>query len=201
LSIRDWGRACFCSTGEPKPLGACGHRFDYSFDGLPKGYDHKYIYSNIGYNLKPLDIQCAIGIEQLKKLPLFTRKRKDNFKILFDFFEKYQDWFVLPRALPNAETSWFSFPLTVRSNAGFKREDIIRYLESRMIETRMLFTGNILKHPAYSDINYRISGDLKNSDQVLENSFFIGLYPGMTQEAIEYLIKIVKEFMNSRPKA
>ena len=201
LSIRDWGRACFCSTGEAKPLGACGHRFDYFFDGLPEGYDHKYIYNNIGYNLKPLDLQCAIGIEQLKKLPTFTEKRKENFKILFTAFEKYQDYFILPRKLPNAEPSWFSFPLTVRKDANFSREDIIRYLESNMIETRMLFTGNILKHPAYKDINYHISGDLNNSDQVLEGSFFIGLYPGMTEEKIEYLIKIANDFMSRRLKS
>ena len=194
LSIRDWGRACFCQTGEENPNGACGHRFEYTFEGLPKGYDHKYVYNNIGYNLKPLDIQCAMGIEQLKKLPSFTKMRKENFDLLCSAFEKYQDKFILPRTLPKAEPSWFSIPLTVRIDAGFTREDFVKYLESKMIETRMLFTGNILRHPAYKNMQYKIAGDLKNTDQVLERSFFLGVYPGMTHEKIEYVIKAVDNF-------
>jgi CDP-6-deoxy-D-xylo-4-hexulose-3-dehydrase len=195
LSIRDWGRACFCRTGEEKREGACGHRFDHHIEGLPAGYDHKYVYSNIGYNLKPLDLQCAIGIEQLKKLPRFTSLRKHNFNELFKALEPYRDRLILPRSLPGADPSWFSFPITVRENAGFERSELVSRLESSAIETRMLFTGNILKHPAYRNIRCRLAGSLENTDRVLERTFFLGVYPGMTSEKLEYMISIIKEFM------
>lgn len=194
LSIRDWGRACFCETGEKKSNGACGHRFDFKFEGLPDGYDHKYVYNNIGYNLKPLDIQCAMGIEQLKKLPGFTEARKKNFKALYACFKKYEDKFILPRSLPKADPSWFAIPLTVRKNAGFSKKDFVTYLESKMIETRMLFAGNILKQPGYKNINCVISGELTNTDQVLERTFFLGVFPGMTKEKLDYIIHTVNDF-------
>lgn len=187
LSIRDWGRACFCRTGEDNPNGACGHRFEQKFDGLPDGYDHKYIYSNIGYNLKPLDVQCAIGIEQLKKLPEFTSKRRENFKVLYDAFQQYAEYFILPRALPKAEPSWFALPITVKENAGFTRKEIVTYFESRNIETRMLFSGNILRHPAYKNITCRIAGELINTEQVIQRTFFIGVYPGLNDEKLDYI--------------
>lgn len=187
LSIRDWGRACFCRTGEDNSNGACGLRFEQKFDGLPDGYDHKYIYSNIGYNLKPLDVQCAIGIEQLKKLPEFTSKRRENFKVLYDAFLQYAEHFILPRALPKAEPSWFALPITVKENAGFTRKEIVTYLESRNIETRMLFSGNILRHPAYKNITCRIAGELTNTEQVLQRTFFIGVYPGLNDEKLDYI--------------
>lgn len=187
LSIRDWGRACFCRTGEDNPNGACGHRFEQKFARLPDGYDHKYIYSNIGYNLKPLDVQCAIGIEQLKKLPEFTSKRKENFKVLCEAFQQYAKFFILPRALPKAEPSWFALPITVKENAGFTRKEIVTYLESRNIETRMLFSGDILRHPAYMNITCRIAGELTNTEQVIQRTFFIGVYPGLNDEKLDYI--------------
>jgi CDP-6-deoxy-D-xylo-4-hexulose-3-dehydrase len=194
LSIRDWGRACFCQTGEANPEGACGHRFDFKFEGLPEGYDHKYVYNNIGYNLKPLDIQCAMGIEQLKKVPQFTERRKHNFKVLYNCFKKYEDKFILPRALSKANPSWFAIPITVRTDAGFSKKDFVTFLEDRKIETRMLFAGNILKQPGYKDIEYRIVGDLRNTDQVLERTFFLGVYPGMTDEKLNYITQIIDGF-------
>ncbi|MBU3101627.1 MULTISPECIES: lipopolysaccharide biosynthesis protein RfbH [Clostridium] len=200
LSIRDWGRACFCQTGEASGKGACGHRFDYKFDGLPDGYDHKYVYNNIGYNLKPLDIQCAMGIEQLKKLPEFTKIRKNNFKTLYECFKKYEDVFILPRSLPKADPSWFAIPITIRAGVWFSKKDFVTYLESKLIETRMLFAGNILKQPGYKDINHRISGNLKYTEGVLERTFFLGVYPGITKEKLEYMIKSIDNFFENNIK-
>jgi CDP-4-dehydro-6-deoxyglucose reductase, E1 len=195
LSLRDWGRACWCQTGEANPDGACNHRFEHKFDGLPDRYDHKYVYSNIGYNLKPLDIQCAIGLEQLKKLPGFTEKRRENFRVLFETFKKYETAFILPRALPKAEPSWFAIPITVRETAGFTKNNLVEFLESKKIETRMLFAGNILKQPGYRDIPHRIAGDLKNTDNIMYNTFFLGVYPGLTPEKREYVVKTIHQFM------
>ena len=196
LSLRDWGRDCFCQTGEQNPNGACGHRFDHTYESLPYGYDHKYVYGNIGYNLKPLDIQCAMGIEQLKKLPSFSEKRKRNFRRLYGALEKYQDSFLLPRSLPKADPSWFALPLTVRKEAAFTRRDIVRFLEENQIETRMLFAGNILRHPGYRNIRHRICGSLEHTDDVLLNTFFIGVYPGLSDEMIEYVIRTIDRFMS-----
>ncbi len=200
LSIRDWGRSCFCQTGEKHPKGACGKRFEQSYLTLPEGYDHKYVYSNIGYNLKPLDIQCAMGIEQLKKLPTFTNIRKRNFQLLFQAMKRYEDVFILPRSLARAEPSWFAFPLTVRENAGFSRKEIVVHLEAKNIETRMLFGGNILKHPGYQGISYRIACELKNTDTVLENTFFLGVYPGLCEQRIQYIINVIDEFIAGRQR-
>jgi CDP-4-dehydro-6-deoxyglucose reductase, E1 len=194
LSFRDWGRACFCQTGEKNPKGACGHRFDYKFKGLPDGYDHKYVYSNIGYNLKPLDTQCAIGLEQLKKLPHFSKARKKNFNSLYDFMKNYEDKFILPRSLPKSDPSWFAFPLTIREDAMFSKKALVTFLESKLIETRMLFAGNILRQPGYKDIKCRISGNLNNSDQVLHRTFFLGVYPGITDQKLEYMTDCIEEF-------
>lgn len=196
LSIRDWGRACFCQTGEADPAGACKNRFNFKFEGLPDGYDHKYVYNNIGYNLKPLDMQCAMGIEQLKKLPQFTERRKHNFKVLYDCFKKYEDKFILPRALPKAEPSWFAIPITVRQNAGFTKKDFVTFLEDKKIETRMLFAGNILKQPGYKDIEHRVVGNLNNTNQVLERTFFLGVYPGMDEQRIQYIVQQINQYFN-----
>lgn len=195
LSIRDWGRACFCRTGEETPLGACGKRFSGHFEGLPEGYDHKYVYSNIGYNLKPLDIQCAMGIEQLKKLPQFTLKRREHFTRLYEGLREHGDVFILPRALKGAEPSWFAFPLQVREGAGFTRNDIVRYLEEGNIETRMLFAGNILRHPAYRRISHRISGGLAETERVLQDAFFIGVFPGLTEPMLDYMLERINQFL------
>ncbi len=200
LSIRDWGRACWCSTGEENPKGACSHRFEQKFEGLPDGYDHKYVYSNIGYNLKPLDIQCAMGIEQLKKLPAFGDARRKNFNTLYNSLKKHEEYFILPRKLPKSDPSWFSMPITIRDDSGFSRKDIVTFLENNKIETRMLFTGNILRHPAYRNINCRISGDLKQTEKVLNDTFFIGIYPGLTEEMLEYMADTIDKFMEENSK-
>jgi len=194
LSLRDWGRDCFCQTGERNPNGACNNRFNHKFPLLPDSYDHKYVYSNIGYNLKPLDLQCAIGLEQLKKLPEFSRKRKENFKRLYETFLQYQDKIILPSWSEKADVSWFAFPITIKENSGFKREDIVRFLENKNIETRMLFGGNILRQPGFSNIQKRISGELTNTDIVLNNTFFLGVFPGITEEKMKYMIDCINEF-------
>lgn len=194
LSIRDWGRDCFCSPGEKNPNGACNNRFGHKFKNLPEGYDHKYVYSNIGYNLKPLDLQCAIGLKQLEKLPEFTKKRKENFKTLYVTFNKYQDRIIIPHWSSKSDPSWFSFPITVKHDAGFKRKDIVKFLEDKKIETRMLFGGNILKQPAFENIEKKVVGDLKNTDIILNNTFFLGVYPGLTEEKMNYIVDSINEF-------
>ncbi|NSB14802.1 lipopolysaccharide biosynthesis protein RfbH [Clostridium beijerinckii] len=197
LSIRDWGRACYCQQDEKNPNGACNHRFDFKFGNMPEGYDHKYIYTNIGYNLKPLDIQCAMGIKQLEKLPVFIQKRKENFKKLYNCLKKYEDKVILPKSYKKADPAWFSFPITVRDNVGFTRRDFVRFLESRGIETRMLFAGNILNQPAYKNINHKIIGELSNSSQILSSTFFIGVYPGITTEMMNYMISAIEDFFKN----
>ena len=193
-SIRDWGRDCYCDTGEKNPNGACNNRFGHKFKNLPQGYDHKYVYTNIGYNLKPLDIQCAIGLIQLDKLSEFTNKRRHNFQILYDTFKKYQDRIILPAWSLKSEPSWFAFPITVRPDAGFGRRDIVRYLEDKNIETRMLFGGNILRQPAFENIEKRVVGDLKNTDIILNDTFFMGVYPGLTEEKMNYVVDSIEGF-------
>ncbi|MGE5548916.1 MAG: lipopolysaccharide biosynthesis protein RfbH [Bacteroidota bacterium] len=195
LSLRDWGRACFCQTGEAKPNGACNNRFGFKFEGLPAGYDHKYVYTNIGYNLKPLDVQCAVGLVQLAKLPEFTRRRRQNFRALYETFAKYEDKFILPRALPKAEPSWFAIPITVKQDAGFTKNDMVEFLESKRIETRMLFAGNILRQPGYRHIKKRVLGDLRHTDNIMQNTFFLGVYPGITPERLAYMSETIDEFM------
>lgn len=194
ISLRDWGRDCFCATGEKNPLGACNNRFNHKFKNLPECYDHKYIYSGIGYNLKPLDLQCAIGIEQLKKLFEFTKKRKENFNRLYKCFEKYKKHIILPRWYNKSDPSWFAFPITIKENVKFSRKEIVKFLEEKNIETRMLFGGNILKQPGFENIKCRIVGDLKNTDIILNNTFFLGVFPGITKEKIDYVIECIEEF-------
>ena len=192
ISLRNWGRACYCDLNEKNPMGACKGRFNYKIKGVP--YDHKYIYSNIGYNLKPLDIQPAVGLEQLKKLPMFTKKRKENFQAMFELFKQYEDYFILPKVLPKANPSWFSFPLTIKEKSGFTREDFTKHLENNLIETRVLFAGNILNHPAYEDIECRISSGLENSEKVFKGTMFMGVYPGIGSEELEYIETVVEDF-------
>jgi len=197
-SLRDWGRDCFCQTGEKNPNGACNNRFNHRFEGLPEGYDHKYVHSNIGYNLKPLDLQCAIGIKQLEKLPEFSRKRKENFKRLYETFSQYQDKVILPKWSEKADVSWFAFPITIKGGAGFGRKEIVKFLEDKNIETRMLFGGNILKQPGFKNIQKRIVGDLTNTDIILHDTFFLGVYPGLTKEKLDYVIDCINEFFRLR---
>jgi CDP-6-deoxy-D-xylo-4-hexulose-3-dehydrase len=194
-SIRDWGRACYCKPGEKNPLGACGRRFSFLVGGIK--YDHRYMYSNIGYNLKPTDIQVAIGYEQLKKLPEFVRARKKNFNALYKIFSKYNS-FLLPDAPEKADVSWFAFPLTIKKGADFSRTELVSFLEKNNIQVRLLFTGNILHHPGYKEIKCRKIGKLENTEEVFRNSFFLGVYPGLLEEEITYIEKKVSEFMRKR---
>lgn len=193
-SLRDWGRDCYCEHDEIRKNGACGKRFDFKIGGIP--YDHKYVYSNIGYNLKPLELQAAMGVEQLKRLPQFIEARKKNFKALYEEFSKYEDNFILPKALPNADPSWFAFPLTIRDGAKFNRGEITAWLEKNNIQTRLLFAGNIIRQPAYKEVKYRVVDDLPNSDKIMRDTFFIGVYPGIDEEKLKYVIARVREFMN-----
>lgn len=191
-SFRDWGRDCWC---EPGCDNNCGKRFEWQLGDLPFGYDHKYIYSHIGYNLKLTDMQAAIGVEQLKKLPSFIEARKRNFEMLYDGLKRYDDYFILPEIASEAESSWFGFLLTIREDAGFTKDDIVKYLEGHKIATRMLFAGNITKHPCFDDVKYRICGDLVNTDRVMKYTFWIGVYPGLTKEMLEYICKMIEEFI------
>lgn len=199
-SIRDWGRTCTttCDKCEfsDKSTGYCRMRFSTAFEGMPKDYDRRYVYTNIGYNLKPTDIQAAMGVEQLKKLEAFSRARNKNFRVLYEEFSRYEDCFILPRSLPKAEPCWFAFPLTVRDNAPFKRRDIVAWLERNKIETRLLFAGNITRQPAYRGTEYKIKGGLRNTDKIMRDSFFIGVYPGIGAEEINYMLEKIREFMN-----
>jgi CDP-6-deoxy-D-xylo-4-hexulose-3-dehydrase len=197
-SLRDWGRACFCRWNETNLNGACGKRFDFDIDGIQ--YDHKYIYTNIGYNLKPLDLQAAMGIEQLNKLPKFIGKRKDNFKVFYDEFLNYDDYFILPKSIKGAEPSWFSFPLTIRNKVSFKRSEILNWLEKSNIQTRLIFAGNIIRQPAYKEVKYRVVNKLENSDKIMKDSFFIGLYPGITEEEIKYILLKFREFIKKHSR-
>ena len=185
-SMRDWGRDCWCKTGTDN---TCGKRFNQKIGKLPLGYDHKYIYSHIGYNLKITDMQAAVGVEQIKKLPKFISRRNKNFKILYEGLKKYDSYLILPEWQKNAEPSWFSFPITVREGNGFSRLDLVYFLEEAKIQTRLIFAGNILKQPAFENIKCRIVGDLDNSDIIMNQSFFIGVYPGLRQPEMSYILK------------
>lgn len=192
--FRDWGRDCWCDTGHD---GTCGKRFMWKIGALPEGYDHKYIYSQIGYNLKLTDFQAAIGVAQLKKLPTFIKKRKDNYLKLFHFFQKYSDsLFLLPDLSPKENPCWFGFPLIVSPNAPFSRNDIVKYLEEHKIGTRNVFSGNLLKHPAYKNLKYRKICDLQNADTVMNNAFWIGVYPGIDSFKINYIKTIFDKYIH-----
>ncbi len=192
-SFRDWGRDCYC---EPGMDNTCGMRFNQQFGTLPFGYDHKYVYSHIGYNLKITDMQAAVGLGQLKKLEGFIEKRKENFRKLYDGLKQFENDLILPKATENSDPSWFGFPITIREDSNIKRYDLVRYLEKNKIMTRMLFGGNLTRQPAYEDVEYRIVGELKNTDLIMNNTFFIGVYPGITDEMIDYIIKIFKNFFS-----
>jgi CDP-6-deoxy-D-xylo-4-hexulose-3-dehydrase len=190
-SFRDWGRDCWCDPGVDN---TCKKRFNWQAEDLPQGYDHKYIYSHIGYNLKVTDMQAAIGVQQLKKLPGFIERRKENFKMLYQGLKKKENYFILPQPLPHSDPSWFGFPILIKDNAPFTRDDIVRFLEENKIATRMLFGGNLIRQPAYSDMNYRQAGSLENTDLVMERLFWIGVYPGITAEMSRYIIETFKKF-------
>lgn len=191
-SFRDWGRDCWC---EPGSDNSCNKRFSWQMGDLPYGYDHKYIYSHIGYNLKVTDMQAAIGLAQLNKLPEFINDRKINFEKLYNIFDSYKDYFILPTSVPNADPCWFGFPITLKEGTPFTRNEFVKFLEDRNIATRMLFGGNLIRQPAYNNINYKISNSLNNSDLVMKNMFWIGVYPGITVEKMNYIIDQIKEFL------
>lgn len=174
-SFRDWGRDCWCETGHNN---TCKRRFDQQFGDLPFGYDHKYVYSHIGYNLKLTDLQAALGVSQLKKLPKFIEIRRQNFQILYEGLKNLEEFFILPEATPHSQPSWFGFPIAVRPEAPFSRHDLIRYLDQAKIDTRLLFGGNLTRQPAFQDVTYRKVGELKNSDFVMSQVFWVGVYPG-----------------------
>ncbi|MDU2065157.1 MAG: lipopolysaccharide biosynthesis protein RfbH [Sporomusaceae bacterium] len=190
-SFRDWGRDCYC---EPGSNNTCGRRFQMQMGTLPAGYDHKYIYTHIGYNLKVLDLQPAIGLQQLKKLPDFIKLRNDNFIMLKEMLSEYQKFLVLPIATEHSEPSWFGFPITVKKDAPFDRNTIVEFLENHKIMTRMLFAGNIIRQPAYIDINKRVVGNLEKTDIIMNYTFFIGVYPGIDEQRIKYISSIFREF-------
>ncbi len=191
-SFRDWGRDCWCEPGHDN---TCGKRFSQRFGKLPFGYDHKYIYSHIGYNLKITDMQAAIGVAQLEKLPKFIKARKKNFTYLYEHLGEYEKYFILSQATKNSEPSWFGFPILIKENTPFTRADIVNHLEKNEIATRMLFGGNLTKQPAYQDIKYRVFVSLKNTDLVMNNLFWIGVYPGITKEKLNYILKVFREFL------
>jgi len=195
MSLRDWGRDCWCASGHDD---TCRKRFSQKFGELPYGYDHKYVYSHIGYNLKITDLQAAIGCAQLEKLPAFIQARRKNFDCLYKIFKPYGDYVLLPQAQKDAVVSWFGFPVLVKSNAPFSRGDIVNYLENKKIATRMLFGGNLLKQPAYKNIKLRVSGNLNNTDLIMNNLFWIGVYPGIKPEMLTYIKKALGEFFSEK---
>jgi len=191
-SLRDWGRDCHCSGGENN---TCGKRFSRQFGSLPKGYDHKYVYSHIGYNLKITDMQAAIGCAQLDKLDGFIAKRRENHGRLQEIMKLYEDRLILPSAIDHSDPSWFCFVITVRPDAGFTRNQLTRFLEDNHIETRNLFSGNLLRHPAFENIQHRVVGGLQNTDLIMNNSFFIGVYPGIDEPQLQKIGAVFDRFM------
>ena len=195
LSLRDWGRDCWCDSGHDN---TCSKRFSGQYGTLPPGYDHKYVYSEFGYNLKATDMQAAIGCAQLEKLPSFIKRRKENFAYLTDGLKCISDKVILPTATQGSDPSWFGYLITIRDGSKFTRNDLVGFLESRSIQTRNLFAGNITRHPCFREleegVDYRVIGDLPNTDKIMHDSFWIGLYPGMTNSMLDYMISSIIEF-------
>jgi CDP-6-deoxy-D-xylo-4-hexulose-3-dehydrase len=189
-SFRDWGRDCWC---EPGKANTCGKRFDWQLGDLPCGYDHKYIYSHIGYNLKITDMQAAVGVAQLRKLPDFIRSRRHNFKVLYEGLLDLEEYLILPQPTPGSEPSWFGFALAVRPEAPFSRDQLVRYLEERKVATRLLFGGNLTRQPGYRDVQHRVVGSLENSNFVTDNVFWVGLFPGLSLESLRYTVDTVHQ--------
>lgn len=198
LSYRDWGRDCICPSGRDN---FCGHRYDGQYGELPKGYDHKYVYSHFGYNLKVTDMQAAVGCEQLKKFPEFVKRRKHNWSRLKNALIPAEDKLILPVPAENSDPSWFGFLITIKEDSGLDREKVVRYIESKNVQTRMLFSGNLIKHPCFDSIRgtdaYRVAGELTATDKIMKNTFWVGVYPGMTDEMIDYMAKTIIEAVNN----
>lgn len=192
-SFRDWGRDCVCASGEDNH---CGHRFDGQYGELPKGYDHKYVYSHFGLNLNITDMQAAVGCAQLKKFPGFVERRRHNFDYLLKGLQDVQDKLILPEPCENSRPSWFGFLMTCRD--GVDRKKVVPYIESKGVQTRMLFAGNLIKHPCFNEMRekgegYRVVGSLENTDRIMNDTFWVGVYPGMTDEKLDYMAKVIKE--------
>jgi CDP-6-deoxy-D-xylo-4-hexulose-3-dehydrase len=197
-SFRDWGRDCWCNPGKDN---TCGKRFDWQLGSLPFGYDHKYTYSHIGYNLKATDMQAALGASQIEKLPQFIQRRKENFRHLHAAIKPLEDCLLLPEATQGSDPSWFGFPLAVREGAPFTREDMIRALDASKIGTRLLFGGNLLRQPAYENCEFRCVGDLVNTDFVMNNVFWIGVYPGLTLPMLDFIATVITDFVRTSRSA
>jgi len=202
LSLRDWGRDCSCSPGIDN---ICGKRFSGQFGELPKGYDHKYVYSHFGYNLKLTDMQAAIGVAQMEKLPYIISRRRENWERLYNGLARFKDYFVLPEPCENSLPSWFGFLLTVKENKIFSRDDIVKSLEEKKIQTRMLFAGNLIRQPCFDEIRcngqyYKVIGELNNTEIIMKNAFWIGVHPGISDEQMEYIINSIADFIIDRER-
>lgn len=193
-SFRDWGRDCWCAPGVDN---TCNKRYGWQLGTLPFGYDHKYTYTHVGYNLKMTDMQAAVGVAQLEKLPEFVQKRRDNYEFLWQHFADLQDFLTLPQATPNSEPSWFGFPIFVKEDAPFTRNELVQHLETNRIGTRLLFGGNLLRQPLYEGWEYRVVGDLTSADKIMNCVFWIGVFPGLTEEMLSYVVKTIKDFCHN----
>ena len=191
-SFRDWGRDCFCATGMNN---TCGKRFGWKLGEMPEGYDHKYTYSHIGYNLKITDMQAAVGLAQLQNLPSFIEKRKKNFEFLKTHMSKFEEFFILPEATSKSDPAWFGFPITIKENVPFSRPELLQFLSERKVDTRPLFAGNITRQPYFKNVNFRISGNLRNTDKIMNQSFWIGVYPDLNENILNYVINQFEEFI------
>ena len=191
-SFRDWGRDCYCQPGKDN---TCGKRFCWKLGDLPEGYDHKYTYSHAGYNLKITDMQAACGLAQMGKLESFIQSRKDNFKYLYDRLQSCQDFLILPEATENSDPSWFGFLITIKPEANIRRVDLLSYLDQEKIGTRLLFAGNLTRQPYMQGLNYRVSGDLTHTDKVMNDSFWVGVYPGLTEEMLDFIATKIESFL------
>jgi CDP-6-deoxy-D-xylo-4-hexulose-3-dehydrase len=194
-SFRDWGRDCWCPPGNDD---TCGRRFDWQLGELPYGYDHKYVYSHIGYNLKLTDMQAAVGVAQLKKLPDFIEARRHNFNRLYAGLKKFEEVLILPETTPKSNPSWFGFAITVRPGAPFSRLELVQHIESRRIGTRLLFGGNLMRQPAYIGMPHRVVGSLTNANIITDNTFWLGVYPGLNDEMVDFMIATVAEFVETK---